>query len=210
MSEIRKGVLAALLSNILFGVLYLYGRWMEPMGGTEVFAWRIVSMLFILWLTLLTTRTLHSVFTYIKKIGKNRKQWAYIILPTPILASQLWLFMWGPVNGYGVDIAMGYFLFPLMMVLCGRIFLAEYVNRLQWLAVGLAALGVAHELWQTHAFFLGYFMGSGHLPDLLSSPPYNACARTGRIVDRLNLDFSHCRYLPFVATAQFANFGGTV
>ncbi|WP_107879018.1 EamA family transporter RarD [Neisseria animaloris] len=152
MSEIRKGVLAALLSNILFGVLYLYGRWMEPMGGTEVFAWRIVSMLFILWLTLLTTRTLHSVFTYIKKIGKNRKQWAYIILPTPILASQLWLFMWGPVNGYGVDIAMGYFLFPLMMVLCGRIFLAEYVNRLQWLAVGLAALGVAHELWQTHAF----------------------------------------------------------
>lgn len=152
MSELQKGVIAAILSNILFGVLYLYGRWMSPMSGTEVFAWRMVSMLLLLWLILLFNRRTAEVTAYIRSIGTDWKKWLAILLPTPILASQLWLFMWGPLNGYGVDVAMGYFLFPLMMVLCGRIFLAEYVNRLQWLAVGFAALGVMHELWQTHAF----------------------------------------------------------
>nr|WP_241878459.1 hypothetical protein [Psychrobacter sp. PraFG1]UNK04944.1 hypothetical protein MN210_12675 [Psychrobacter sp. PraFG1] len=36
--------------------------------------------------------------------------------------SQLWLFMWAPVNDQGVQVAMGYFLFPLMMVVFGFIF----------------------------------------------------------------------------------------
>ena len=47
------------------------------------------------------------------------------------IASQLWLFVWGPVNGEGVNIAMGYFLFPLAMMLGGRIWFKERLNRLQ-------------------------------------------------------------------------------
>ena len=152
MSNLKKGVWAALLSNILFGVLYLYSGWMQPMGGTDVFAWRMVSMLAALWLILLLSHGWHDLFRFAYKVGRDWRKWALIVLPTPIVASQLWLFMWAPVNGYGVDVAMGYFLFPLVMVLCGRLFLGEAVNRLQWLAVGLAGAGVAHELWQTHAF----------------------------------------------------------
>ena len=152
MSNLKKGVWAALLSNILFGVLYLYSGWMQPMGGTDVFAWRMVSMLAALWLILLLSHGWHDLFRFAYKVGRDWRKWALIVLPTPIVASQLWLFMWAPVNGYGVDVAMGYFLFPLVMVLCGRLFLGEAVNRLQWLAVALAGAGVAHELWQTHAF----------------------------------------------------------
>ncbi|SMB89143.1 chloramphenicol-sensitive protein RarD [Pasteurella testudinis DSM 23072] len=152
MSNLKKGVWAALLSNILFGVLYLYSSWMRPMSGTDVFAWRMVSMLVGLWLILLLSRGWHDLFRFAYKVGRNWKKWLLIVLPMPILASQLWLFMWAPVNGYGVDVAMGYFLFPLVMVLCGRLFFGETLSRLQWLAVVLAAAGVAHELWQTHAF----------------------------------------------------------
>lgn len=152
MSDMKKGVWAALASNILFGVLYVYSGWMAPMGGTEVFAWRMVSMLLALWLILLLGRGWHDLFRFVYKVGRDWRKWALIVLPTPIVASQLWLFMWAPVNGYGVDVAMGYFLFPLAMVLCGRVFLREALNRWQWLAVALAGLGVAHELWQTHAF----------------------------------------------------------
>lgn len=152
MDVIKQGVWAALLSNILFGVLYLYSGWMAPMNGTDVFAWRMVSMLGALWLLLFATRSQGDFFRFIRQTGRNWRKWLLIVLPTPIIASQLWLFMWGPVNGYGVDVAMGYFLFPLMMVLCGWVFLRQQVTPLQWLAVALAGAGVGHELWQTHAF----------------------------------------------------------
>ncbi|MDO4693560.1 MAG: EamA family transporter RarD [Eikenella sp.] len=152
MDVIKQGVWAALLSNILFGVLYLYSGWMAPMSGTDVFAWRMLAMLGALWLLLFATRSQGDFFRFIRQIGRNWRKWLLIVLPTPIIASQLWLFMWGPVNGYGVDVAMGYFLFPLMMVLCGWLFLRQQVTPVQWLAVALAGAGVAHELWQTRAF----------------------------------------------------------
>lgn len=136
MSTLQKGVLAALMSNILFGILYLYSDWMKPMGGTDVFAWRMLSMLAGLWLIVVLTHGWQDLFRFVYKVGRDWRKWALIILPTPILASQFWLFMWGPVNNYGVDIAMGYFLFPLVMVLAGRLFLGEALSRLQWLGGG--------------------------------------------------------------------------
>jgi chloramphenicol-sensitive protein RarD len=38
------------------------------------------------------------------------------------------------------------------MVLVGRLYYREQLVPLQWLAVAFAAIGVAHELWVTHAF----------------------------------------------------------
>lgn len=152
MNTIKKGLIAGVVSNILFAVLYLYGGWMQPMSGTNVFAWRMVAMLGVLCLILWLGNGRHEVFRFARETGKNRRRWLLLILPTPVLASQLWLFMWGPLNGYGMDVAVGYFLFPLMMVLCGRVFLNEEVSRLQWLAVAAAGCGVLYEIWHTHAF----------------------------------------------------------
>lgn len=164
MNTIKQGVLAAVLSNIIFGILYLYSGWMAPMNGTDVFAWRMFAMLGGLWALLLATRSHTELFRFIRQTGRNWKKWLLIVLPTPIFASQLWLFMWAPVNNYGVDVAMGYFLFPLTMVLGGWIFLRERVTPVQWLAVALAGLGVAHELWQTHAFSWATFWVCGTYP----------------------------------------------
>ena len=79
------------------------------------------------------------------------KQWAWLLLPTPIFLSQFWLFMWAPVNGQGIQTAMGYFLFPLMMVVFGCVLFGEKLSRLQWLAVGFAALGVGSEIVRTQS-----------------------------------------------------------
>ena len=45
MTNLSKGLLAAITSNALFAMLFLYGVWMQPMSGTEIFAWRMVAML---------------------------------------------------------------------------------------------------------------------------------------------------------------------
>ncbi|MGO1473440.1 MAG: EamA family transporter [Psychrobacter sp.] len=144
------GVALAILSNVLFGVLYAYSSFLAPLSGTQVFIWRMLAMWAALVGYLLISGRLGLHIGKLKALG-TVKQWAWLLLPTPIFLSQFWLFMWAPVNGQGVQTAMGYFLFPLMMVVFGCILFGEKLSRLQWLAVGFAALGVGSEIVRTQS-----------------------------------------------------------
>lgn len=144
------GVVLAILSNVLFGVLYAYSSFLAPLSGTQVFIWRMLAM----WAVLIGYLFVSGNFgLHINKLKALRtiKQWAWLLLPTPIFLSQLWLFVWAPVNGQGVQTAMGYFLFPLMMVIFGCVIFGEKLSRLQWLAVTLAVLGVGSEIVRTQS-----------------------------------------------------------
>jgi len=144
------GVVLAVLSNLLFGVLYAYSSFLAPLSGTQVFIWRMLAMWAALVGYLLISGRLGFYIDKLKALG-TVKQWAWLLLPTPIFLSQFWLFMWAPVNGQGVQTAMGYFLFPLIMVIFGCVFFGEKLSRLQWLAVGFAALGVGSEIIRTQS-----------------------------------------------------------
>lgn len=144
------GVLLAILSNVLFSVLYAYSSFLAPLSGTQVFIWRMLAMWAALIGYLLISGRLGFHIDKLKAL-RTVKQWTGLLLPTPIFLSQFWLFMWAPVNGQGVQSAMGYFLFPLMMVLFGCVLFGEKLSRLQWLAVAFAALGVGSEIVRTQS-----------------------------------------------------------
>lgn len=152
MTDFSKGLVAAVASNLLFFMLFLYGTWMHPMTGTEVFAWRMVAMLAAICVLMGMSDGWKVAGQFVRETGRDWKRWFWIMLPTPVFASQLWLFVWSPVNGEGVNVAMGYFLFPLAMLACGRIWFKETLNRLQIVAVVSACLGVAWELVRSGAF----------------------------------------------------------
>lgn len=95
-----------------------------------------------------------------------------------IVSAQLWVFSWAPMHGRGLQVAMGYFLLPLVLVVIGRFLYRDQLGWWQWLAAGIAAVGVAFELirvggisWETLLVALGYpiyfvlrrAMGTGHL-----------------------------------------------
>ena len=144
------GVALAVLSNLLFGVLYAYSSFLAPLSGTQVFIWRMLAMWVALVGYLLISGRLGLHMDKLKAL-RTAKQWAWLLLPTPIFLSQFWLFMWAPVNGQGVQTAMGYFLFPLMMVVFGCVLFGEKLSRLQWLAVAFAAVGVCSEIIRTQS-----------------------------------------------------------
>ncbi|MNH10012.1 EamA-like transporter family protein [compost metagenome] len=56
--------------------------------------------------------------------------------------------MWSVNNGRMLEASLGYYINPLVNVLLGMLLLGERLRRLQWVAVGLAALGVAQQVWQ--------------------------------------------------------------
>ena len=95
-----------------------------------------------------------------------------------LLSLQLWVFSWAPLNGRVMQVALGYFLLPLALVVVGRLIYKDRMAWWQWTAAGIAGVGVLYELlrvggisWETLLVCLGYpvyfvlrrSMGTGHL-----------------------------------------------
>lgn len=142
-----QGTLASISSSFLFSMMFLFGLIMLPLTGTQVASWRVLMMLLSLVLLVSFTKQWQHVFDYLKTL-KTPKEWLIFVLPTPILGGQIWMFMWAPVNGFGLDITLGYFLLPLVMILIGRFFYHEHMSVLQWVAALFAAMGVGYDIFQ--------------------------------------------------------------
>jgi chloramphenicol-sensitive protein RarD len=71
-----------------------------------------------------------------------------LCLSSALLGMQQWLFMWAPLNGHGLDVSLGYFLLPLVMLLVGRILYGDRLTHIQKIAALCAATGAVNELYQ--------------------------------------------------------------
>ena len=147
-----KGVLASLTASLLFGVLYYYVTWLQPLDGLEVFAWRVVLTVPYLAVFLFCTGG-GSVFRHLLRgVWHRPVRMAAYMLSAGLLGVQLWLFTWAPLHGYALDVSLGYFLMPLVMVVIGRWYYADRLSVLQYVAAGVAALGVMHEVYRSGGF----------------------------------------------------------
>ena len=206
---LMMGVALAVLSNLLFGVLYAYSSFLAPLSGTQVFIWRMLAMWAALIGYLVISGRLSTHIDKLKSLG-SVKQWAWLLLPTPIFLSQFWLFMWAPVNGQGVQTAMGYFLFPLMMVVFGCVLFGEKLSRLQWLAVGFAALGVGSEIIRTQSVSWATLWVCGTYPlYYILRRLQGIGAVTGLLVDLTIFAPFALAYLFFIAPSSLSLVGGS-
>jgi chloramphenicol-sensitive protein RarD len=203
------GVMLAILSNLLFGVLYAYSSFLAPLSGTQVFIWRMLAMWAALIGYLVVSGRLGLHINKLKVL-KGAKQWAWLLLPTPIFLSQFWLFMWAPVNGQGVQTAMGYFLFPLMMVVFGCVLFGEKLSRLQWLAVAFAAVGVGSEVVRTQSVSWATLWVCGTYPIYYIFRRLQGIgAVTGLLVDLTIFAPFALAYLFFIAPSSLSLVGGS-
>ncbi len=143
-----KGVALSVLASVTFGVLYFYTQLLYPFDHQQTFGWRIIATLPFLSLFMFYS----GDWTHVKTIGQRILQkpalLLILMLTSALTCFQLWLFLWGPMNGRGLQVSLGYFLLPLFLVLMGSIFFKEKLSKLQLLAVSFAVVGVAHEIWR--------------------------------------------------------------
>lgn len=142
-----KGVILSVMASFTFGVLYFYTQLLSQLDSEQTFGWRIIATLPFLTLFMWWSGDL----AYIKNI--YQRIWAkpsllLLLITTSILTSvQLWLFLWGPMHGRGLQVSLGYFLLPLVLVLAGSVLYGEKISKFQWVAIILAVIGVSHEIW---------------------------------------------------------------
>lgn len=143
-----KGVILSVMASFTFGVLYFYTQLLSQLDSEQTFGWRIITTLPFLTLFMWWSGDL----AYIKNIYQRilaKPSLLLLLITTSILTSvQLWLFLWGPMHGRGLQVSLGYFLLPLVLVLAGSVLYGEKISKFQWVAIILAVIGVSHEIWR--------------------------------------------------------------
>ena len=157
------GVASSVGASVLFATLYYFTSLLEPLTGQQIYGWRILLTAPCLGLLLIGFGRWHEVRQILVRIPAEPLLWLALPLSSALVGVQLWLFMWAPINGHGLDVSLGYFLLPLSLVLTGRLVFGEGISRMQCLACVLAAIGVGNELllasslsWPVLAVALGY------------------------------------------------------
>lgn len=126
----------------LWGAFPLYFKAVAAVPAPEVLAHRVVWSVFWVALLLFAVRQWPAVRA---ALGRRRTL-GMLTLSSLLIAGNWLIFIWAVAHDRVLEASLGYFITPLVSVLLGRLVLAERLDRLQWLAVALAALGVAWTL----------------------------------------------------------------
>ena len=147
-----KGIALSVTASMLFAVMYYYTSLLSPLSGVEIFGWRMLLTAPCMTVFMVVAGEWKRVVEIVRRLAGKPQLIVGLIGSAVLLGLQLWLFMWAPLNGYSLDVSLGYFLLPLSMVLTGRIVYGERLSYLQKIAVFFAILGVLNEVYQVGGF----------------------------------------------------------
>jgi chloramphenicol-sensitive protein RarD len=136
----KKGVWLGIGAYVIWGVFPIYWHWLHAVPALQLLGHRIVWSFALLAMVLLVLRQWRAF-----QAEALTPRLLRIYLVAALLLAANWLiYVWAVNAGYIVETSLGYFINPLLNVLMGVIILHERLRRMQWLAVGLAAAGVAY------------------------------------------------------------------
>ncbi len=137
--ERRIGVGAGLGAYALWGVFPLYFPLLEPAGGVEIVAHRVVWSLLFVALLLAVRRG----WAQVRGVLADRRALLVLAAAAVLIAANWLVYVYAVNSGHVVETSLGYFINPLVSVVLGVAVFRERLRRLQWVAVGIAVLAVA-------------------------------------------------------------------
>lgn len=163
LSRETRGAIVSVASSVLFAGIYFVTPYLSPAPAEAIWGLRNLVTIPIIVLALVAVRQWHLAAELWARI-RRRPVLALGVLACGILVGlQLWVFTWAPLHGRGLQVALGYFLLPLVLVLVGKFLYRDRLVWWQWLAAGVAAIGVVFEIvrvggvsWETLLVCIGY------------------------------------------------------
>ena len=140
----RRGYILGLTAYIIWGLFPLYFKAIQSVPALEIIVHRALwSALFGALLLLVWKHP-----GWLRELLNNPKRFAVLALSGVLIASNWLVYVWAVNNERMLEASLGYYINPLVNVLLGMLILGERLRRMQWIAVGLAAVGVAQQVWQ--------------------------------------------------------------
>lgn len=136
MSEDRRGTWFGIAAYLMWGLFPLFWPLLEPAGALEILAHRVV------WSLLVVAVVLAVSGNAWRRLPRTGRPLRLLALAAVLIAVNWGLYIWGVNHHHVVETSLGYFVNPLVTVALSVLVLGERLRRLQWIAVGIAALGV--------------------------------------------------------------------
>lgn len=201
MSDQSKGVAASILCSMLFACIPAYVQIQPDMGPSLLSGgeshWlavqRIIWSTMLFFILLFFTKRLALLWDALKQWRK----WPKYLTSALLVAPQYWLFVWAPANGETLNLALGYFTMPIVMVLIGCFYYKDNLTKLQKVACYFALAGTIYT----------YVLASGLswvvLVVALGYPVYFMFRKTNPMPTDIGLAVDHIMMLPWVVLAMF-------
>ncbi|POA53188.1 MULTISPECIES: EamA family transporter RarD [unclassified Pseudomonas] len=143
-ANLRRGYILGLTAYIIWGLFPLYFKAIASVPAVEIIVHRVLWSALFGGLLLMVWK--HPGWW--RELRNNPRRLAILALSGTLIAANWLTYVWSVNNGRMVEASLGYYINPLINVLLGMLILGERLRRLQWLAVLLAAVGVAQQVWQ--------------------------------------------------------------
>lgn len=128
----------ALTAYGLWGLMPLYVKALGRIPALQIVAHRVVWAAVVLAGLVVATREL----SWLAALRRRPRLVGTFALSAAALSINWLVYVWAVGQGRVVDASLGYFINPLLSVVLGVLVLDERLRPVQWVAVGIAALGV--------------------------------------------------------------------
>ena len=138
MKDRNIGLLSTLACYLLWGLLPLYWHALEHLNSVFILANRIIwSAVFTVGILLVSKR-----FSEVKAVLRDKKKMRFMI-PAAIAITINWgVYIWAVNAGHLLDSSIGYYMNPLVVFAIGIVLFHETSGVIDWIALGLATIGV--------------------------------------------------------------------
>lgn len=132
------GVVYAFTAYVIWGLFPIFFKALETVPSLQILAHRMVWSLVLVLALLLVLRK----WSWMSILRREPKVLLHFMASALLLSTNWGIYIYAVNSGHVVDASLGYYINPLVNIALGAAFLSERLRRLQWIAVGIAALGV--------------------------------------------------------------------
>ncbi|MDP1026925.1 EamA family transporter RarD [Sphingomonas sp. KR1UV-12] len=133
----RTGLALGVVAYVLWGVLPIYFKLLHGVPAPQILAHRVIWSLLLLALVVVVLRRVGAI-----RAAARGRTLAMLAGSAALIATNWLVYIWAVGHAHVLEASLGYFINPLVNVALGVAVLGERVGRIQWVAVGIAALGV--------------------------------------------------------------------
>ncbi len=136
--EATKGAVAAVAAFAVWGIVPIYWKAVGALPPQEMIAHRVLWAVPFAAVLVSWSRGWPEVLAVLR----SRKLFCMCLLSAGLIGTNWYVFIGAVAGDQVLETSLGYFINPLVSVVLGFAILGERLRRLQWIAVGLAAVGV--------------------------------------------------------------------
>ena len=148
LSNFTKGIISSSVGSFLWGFFgTIYFQYISFIGFFEVVVHRSIWTLVIL----IITTTFFNKWKIFKIILIDKKKILILFITSLLILSNWTLWIYAVSNDKIIDASFGYFIFPILSVFLGYLFLKEKLNKKRIISISLVVIASSYLLFNVNS-----------------------------------------------------------